>query len=100
MHICLHLDNDVIPWESNNPTDFVTQKFFLDSRLQYESSEGLMDFLAFLVQKLWQNKQKLTREIPLTYSVMSSMILGLLALTWAPETLGSRSRPLQLHIPA
>jgi len=25
---------------------------------------------------------------------MSSMIWGLLALTWAPETLGSRSRPL------
>jgi len=31
---------------------------------------------------------------------MSSMIWGLLALTWAPEKLGSRSRPLQLHIPA
>jgi len=28
------------------------------------------------------------------------MIWGLLALTWAPETVGSRSRPLQLHIPA
>jgi len=28
-------------------------KVFLDSRLQYESLEGLMDFLAFLVQKLW-----------------------------------------------
>jgi len=33
-------------------------KVFLDSRLQYESLEGLMDFLAFLVQKLRQNKQK------------------------------------------
>jgi len=50
MHIGLHLDNDVISWESNNASDFVT---FLDSRLQYESLEGLMDFLAFLVQKLW-----------------------------------------------
>jgi len=28
MHICLHLDNDVISWESNNPSDFVTQSFF------------------------------------------------------------------------
>jgi len=28
--------------------------FFLDSRLQYESLEGLMDFLAFLVQKFGQ----------------------------------------------
>jgi len=31
---------------------------------------------------------------------MSSTIWGLLALTWAPETLGRRSRPLKLHIPA
>jgi len=60
---CLHLDNDVISWESNNPPDFVAQSF-LDSRLQYESLEGLMDFLAFLVQKLWQNKQKIIRGIP------------------------------------
>jgi len=28
MHICLHLNNDVISWESNNPSDFVTQSFF------------------------------------------------------------------------
>jgi len=28
MHICLHLDNDVIPWESNNRADFVPQSFF------------------------------------------------------------------------
>jgi len=28
MHICLHLDDDVISWESNNPLDFVTQCFF------------------------------------------------------------------------
>jgi len=28
MHICLHLDYDVISWESNNPSDFVTQSFF------------------------------------------------------------------------
>jgi len=28
MHICLHSDNDVIYWESNNPSDFVTQNFF------------------------------------------------------------------------
>jgi len=28
MHICLHLDNDVISGESNNPSDFVTQNFF------------------------------------------------------------------------
>ena len=27
MHTCLHLDDDVIPWESNNPSDFVVQSF-------------------------------------------------------------------------
>ena len=59
-----------------------------------------MDFLAFLVRKLWQNKQKLIREILRNYSAMSAMIWGLLALTWSPETLGTRSRLLQLHIPA
>jgi len=31
---------------------------------------------------------------------MSSLIWGFLALTLAPETLGSRFRPLQLDIPA
>jgi len=28
MHICLHLDDDVISWESNNRSDFVAQSFF------------------------------------------------------------------------
>jgi len=27
IHICLHLDDDVIPWESNNRADFVAQSF-------------------------------------------------------------------------
>jgi len=73
MHICIHLDNDITSGESNNPSDFVTRSF-LDSTLQYKSLEGLMDFLAFLVQKLWQNKQKLIREISRSCSAMSSMI--------------------------
>jgi len=75
-------------------------KVFLDSRLQYESSEGLMDFLAFLVQKLWQNKQKIIREIPTNSLGNPYKIRGLSAITWGPETLGSRSRSLKLHIPA
>jgi len=99
MHISIHWDNDVTFGESNRPSDLVTRSF-LDSRLQYESLEGLMDFLAFLVQKLWPNFRVLIREIPWNYSAMSSTIWGLLALTWAPETIGSRSRPLKLHIPA
>ena len=61
MHISMHLDNDVTSGESNHPSDLVT--LFLDSRLQYESLEGLMDFLAFLVQKLWPNFRILIREI-------------------------------------
>jgi len=48
MHICLHLDDDVISGELNNPSDFVTLSC-LDSRLEYESLEGLMDFLTFLI---------------------------------------------------
>ena len=36
-------------------------KVSLNSRLQCKSLEGLMDFLAFLVQNLWQNKHKLIR---------------------------------------
>jgi len=28
MHICLHLDDVIIPWESTNRADFVAQSFF------------------------------------------------------------------------
>jgi len=28
MHICLHLDDDIISWEAKNPSDFVAQTFF------------------------------------------------------------------------
>ena len=64
-------------------------KVFLDSRLQYESLEGLMDFPAFLVQKLRQNKQKIIRGIPTNSLGNPYKIRGLSALTWAPETPGS-----------
>ena len=72
MHICLDLDDVIIPWESTNRADFVAQSFF-DSRLQHESLEGLMDFLAILVQRIRQNKQKLISEIPVKYSAYSSI---------------------------
>jgi len=75
-------------------------KIVLDSRLQYESVEGLIDFLAFLVQNVWQNNQKFIRGIPTNSLGNPYKIKGLSAITWAPETPGSRSRPLQLHIPA
>jgi len=57
------LDEDVTSGESNHHSDLVTRSF-LDSRLQYESLEGLMDFLAFLVQNLWTNFRILIREVP------------------------------------
>jgi len=36
-------------------------KVWLDSRLEYESLEPLMDFLAFLVLKLWPEDPNLMR---------------------------------------
>ena len=75
-------------------------KLVLESRLQYESVEDLMDFLAFLVQKLRQNKQNLIREIPTNPLGNSYNIWGLLAITLVPETLGVRSRALKTHITA
>jgi len=51
LHIFLHLVYVIIPWESSNRADFVAQSF-LDYSLQYETLEGLMDFLAFLVQNV------------------------------------------------
>ena len=59
-----------------------------------------MDFPAILVQKLWKNKQKIIRGIPTNSLGNPYKMWGLMALTWAPETLGSRSWPLKLHIPA
>jgi len=64
-------------------------KVFLDSRLQCESLEGLMGFLAFLVQKLWQSKQKIIRGIPTNFLGNPYRIMGLSAITWGPETPGS-----------
>jgi len=75
-------------------------KVFLDSRLQYESLEGLMNFLAYLVQKLWQNKQKIIRGIPTNSLGNPYKIRGLSAIPWGPQTPGCRSRPLKFHIPA
>jgi len=63
MHICLHLDDVIIPRELTNETDFVAESF-LDSRLQYESLESLINFPAFMVQRLWQNTQTLIKESP------------------------------------
>jgi len=63
MYNCLHLDDISIPWESTK-TILWLNFFLFYSRLNYASLEGMMDFLAFLVQTLWQNKRRLIREIP------------------------------------
>jgi len=86
--------------ESRTIQQILRLKVFLDSRLQYESLGGLMNFLAFLVQKLWQSKQKIIRGFPTNSLGNPYKIRGLSAITWGPETPGSRSRPLKLHIPA
>jgi len=78
MHIFLHLDDLIAP--GNRPIEPISWlKVFFDSRLQYESSEGLLDFLAFLVQKLWQNNWIFFREIPDNYSSNSRNIWNFLA---------------------
>jgi len=59
-----------------------------------------MDFLAFLVQKLRKNNQKLVREISHKPLGNSYQIWDLFALTFSPETLGNRSRALKSHITA
>jgi len=99
MQIFLHLDDYVISWESNNPSDCVAQSFF-GFEATIRALEGLMDFLAFPIQKLRQNRQKLIRGLYTNSLGNSYKIRGISAITWAPETPGSQSRPLQLHIPA
>ena len=39
----------------------VSLKFFLETRLSYESLEPLIDFLAYLDKKLYQKKQKVVK---------------------------------------
>jgi len=65
LHTCLHLDDVITP--GSRPIEPLSWlKLLLDSRLQYESLDlkGFIDFVAFLVQKLWQNNRILIREIP------------------------------------
>jgi len=56
-----------------------------------------MDFLALLVQKLRQNKQKLIRRIPTNSLWISCKIWSLSAITWATAMPGSRSRAVLVN---
>ena len=51
MHIYLHLDDIIIPWEHTKRGDFLAQNF-IGFYAVTKSLEGLMDFLAFLIRKL------------------------------------------------
>jgi len=49
-----------VAWPRTQPLGHsVSLKFSLETRLESESSEPLIDFLAFLVQKLWSKINKL-----------------------------------------
>jgi len=52
---CLHLDEVNILWEWTNRTDFVAESF-IGFMAIIRVLEGLIDFVAFLVQKLWHGK--------------------------------------------
>jgi len=56
--LCDYFDDVII--RSNGPLLWL--KVFLDSRLKYESLEPLIEFLAFLVQKLFQKNSKYFRK--------------------------------------
>ena len=72
-------------------------KVLLHSRLWYESFEGLIDFLAFLVKKSWQNNIILIQETPAN-PLGNCLFYVVLAITLAPEMLESQSRARKTHI--
>ena len=72
--------------------------FLLETRLWYKSLEGLMDFLAFLVPKLWPKCHKSIREISTNPQRHSWNIWIFLAIILDPEMLESQSRALKTHI--
>jgi len=51
--ISTRMPGDIISW-SNQPISWLI--VLLDSRLEYQSLEPLVNFLAFLVPKLWPKK--------------------------------------------
>ena len=76
---------------------FFWLEFLLDSRLSYESLEGLTDFLAFLVTKLWPNFRKIIKEIPTDPRENSWNIWNSFGITFEPEMLEKRSRAQDSH---
>jgi len=73
-------------------------KVLLDSRLQYDFLQGLIDIVAFLVQKVWQNNRISIREIPRKFPRYLLRVCSLLTTTLEPEMLESRWRTLKTRI--
>ena len=80
MHICVRLSG---PGRQRQEPIFWLE-ILLETRMLYKSLEGLINFLAFLVQMLWPKKSKIIREIPLgiIYKISNEDILRLPSPQW------------------
>ena len=72
----------------------VSLKFSLETRLESESFEPLIDFLAFVVQKLWSKINKLINYL------ISQIFLLTYIITFEPETLAGHSKYQKTRIVA
>ena len=79
--------------DSNEPILWL--KAFLDSRLEYESLVPLIEFPAFLVQKLCQKKSKYFRNFLADLGDFPNWYSIIFPITFQPETLQCRSNPLK-----
>jgi len=71
-----------VAWSRAQPLgQSVSLKFSLETRLESESFERLIDFLAFLGQKLWSQTNKLINYL------ISQIFLPTYIITFEPETL-------------
>ena len=72
----------------------VSLKFSLETRLESDSFEPLIDFLAFLVQKLWSKINKL-----INYPISQIFLLTFI-ITFEPETLAGHPKYQKTRIVA
>ena len=83
----------------NRPIESISSlEVLLDSRLEYESLEGLIDFVVFLVPKLWPKVWKLIGEILAISCQKSFLCLEFFFITFEPEILESQSMALKTRI--
>jgi len=72
----------------------VSLKFSLETRLESDSFKPLIDFLAFLVQKLWSKINKL-----INYPISQIFLLTFI-ITFEPETLAGHPKYQKTRIVA